>query len=275
MQRFYKIVEQWLRKSGWGRATADWLVEHKKVAELFDAIFVAVMLYLIISTCVIQAFKIPSKSMVPTLGVGDRLFVNKFIYWFTDPKAGDIIVFEVPETIPNYDPSKPIYIKRIVGTPGDLVEIAPDDNSLLINGEKLKMQVYVHNLSNYNLFAKQFFNLTKDLFKRKYLSHDPSSSEFRSAKIDFAGNQFYHDGESLTLNGEAVTQSMVVINNKYYQSSNHKYLGTEVPEDSYYVFGDNSQSSYDSRYWGAVPRKNIKGKAFFRYWPLERIGPLR
>jgi signal peptidase I len=97
--------------------------------EYAEAILVAVVLALFIRTFVVQAFKIPSGSMKPTLLVGDHILVNKFIYGvklpflsttlihLTDPKRGDIVVFKFPE-----DPKKD-FIKRVIGTPGDVIEI--------------------------------------------------------------------------------------------------------------------------------------------------------
>jgi signal peptidase I len=94
-------------------------------------------MFLIVSTFVVQAFAIPSASMVPTLREGDRIFVNKFIYRFTKPKRGDIAVFRVPDRI--YDPEKPNYVKRIVGLPDDDLAIRAHPNlgygRLYVNGE--------------------------------------------------------------------------------------------------------------------------------------------
>jgi signal peptidase I len=105
--------------------------------EYFEAICVAILLALFIRTFVVQAFKIPSGSMLPTLLIGDHLLVNKFIYGirvpFTGkilvpvkkPAQGDVVVFRFPK-----DRSID-YIKRVVGTPGDTVEIK--DKKVFIN----------------------------------------------------------------------------------------------------------------------------------------------
>ncbi len=97
----------------------------------------AMVMFLIVSTFIVQAFAIPSTSMVPTLEVGDRIFVNKFVYRFRGPKRGDVAVFRVPDKI--YDPEKPNYVKRIVGLPEDDLVIRAHPNlgygRLYINGE--------------------------------------------------------------------------------------------------------------------------------------------
>lgn len=116
--------------------------------EYAEALLVALVLALVIRTFIVQAFKIPSESMLETLQVGDHLLVNKFLYgvkWpFTntyivkgaDPQRGDIIVFEYPNK-PTLD-----YIKRIVGVPGDVMEVR--NKQLYRNGQPVK-EAYIRN----------------------------------------------------------------------------------------------------------------------------------
>ncbi|OLN25435.1 Signal peptidase I [Desulfovibrio sp. DV] len=113
----------------------------KMLLEYLEALAVALVLAFVIRTFVVQAFKIPSGSMLDTLLIGDHLLVNKFLYGtripFTDkvvmpiedPQRGDVIVFEFPE-----DTTKD-FIKRIIGVPGDVVEMK--DKVLYRNGEQL------------------------------------------------------------------------------------------------------------------------------------------
>lgn len=119
---------------------------HKEKKSVFreyaEALIVAVILALIIRTFVVQAFKIPSESMLETLQVGDHLLANKFVYGikipFTDkyiyegadPKHGDIVIFKYPN-----DPSID-YIKRVIGVPGDVIEVR--DKQLYRNGTPVK-----------------------------------------------------------------------------------------------------------------------------------------
>ena len=110
------------------------------VREYAESILIAVLLALVIRTFIVQAFKIPSGSMEDTLAIGDHILVNKFIFGskipfaggsrvlkIRDPRQGDVIVFEYPE-----DPSKD-FIKRVVGTPGDTVEVK--DKRVYVNGK--------------------------------------------------------------------------------------------------------------------------------------------
>jgi signal peptidase I len=181
--------------------------------EWIESAVVALILAIIIRTFVIQAFKIPTGSMEPTLHVGDAILVNKFLYgaripftpWklpaIRQPASGDIIVFIYPE-----DPKKD-FIKRLVAKGGETVEIR--------NGT-----IYINDVQ-----------ITNPAFDGRY---------------------YYNKGEFGDFNKKIV-----------------------VPEGSYFVLGDNSFTSQDSRYWGFVPEKNIRGKAIIIYWPLNRLQMLK
>src|SRR4030066_2083770 len=107
-----------------------------QLRETIEAIVVAFAIALVIRTFVVQAFKIPSGSMIPTLQIGDHILVNKFIYRFTDVKRGDIIVFKFPK-----DESRD-FIKRVVGLPGDKVEIK--DKQMYINDKEAEEPYAFH-----------------------------------------------------------------------------------------------------------------------------------
>lgn len=174
----------------------------REVKEWAQSILWALVLTLLIRTYVVQAFKIPSGSMRPTLVEGDKLFVNKCIYRFRPPQRGDIIVFKFPKK-PKKD-----FIKRLVAFEDEIVEIR--DGKIFINGQSVS---------------------DEEPFKRfHYFNHDPYGGP-----------------------NEAV----------------------RVPKDSYYVLGDNSGNSTDSRFWGFVPEKNLIGKAMFRWWPPKQIGKIK
>ncbi len=168
--------------------------------EYAESLVSAFILALIVLTFIARAFKIPSSSMVPTLRVGDRIFVNRFVYDISDPGRGDLAVFVYPE-----DESRD-FIKRIVGLPGEKIKIS--SGGIFIDGERVDEASRLSDFSYYNI------------------------GSFGSGEI-------------------------------------------EIPPESYYVLGDNSANSQDSRYWGFVPRENFKGKAFFIYWPPGRIQKLR
>ncbi|MFH1198690.1 MAG: signal peptidase I [Candidatus Omnitrophota bacterium] len=193
-----------------GQDTSKWKIVAK---EWIESIIIAAILALVIRTFVIQAFKIPTGSMRPTLLEGDIILVNKFIFGakvpFTeialpklrDPKRGDVIVFIYPE-----DPKKD-FIKRLIGLPGETVEIK--------NGT-----VYINDMP-----------VMDPIFNQRF---------------------YYNRGDF-----------------------GQENKGIVVPKDSYFVLGDNSASSQDSRYWGFVPKSNVLGKALIIYWPLTRVRILK
>ena len=177
------------------------------VREYAEAAVIAVILALLIRTFVVQAFKIPSGSMEPTLLVGDHILVNKFLYGvkipfirntiipISKPQRGDVIVFIYP-----HDTSKD-YIKRVIGLPGDRIEIF--DQKININGT-----LYV---DKHGVYSEARNGASPNIVKKRYRP---------------------------------------VI----------------VPENHLFVMGDNRDHSSDSRVWGFVPLKSVKGKAFIIYW---------
>ncbi|MCM8783019.1 MAG: signal peptidase I [Candidatus Omnitrophica bacterium] len=180
------------------------------IREWIESILIAFLMAMVIRTFVVQAFKIPTGSMQPTLLVGDHILVNKFIYGLRipfsgkrihipglrSPRRGEVVVFIYPE-----EPKKD-FIKRLVAFEGERVRIK--DGRIYINGSPLEEGVF--------------------------------------ARIYYYNRGIYGNTEEVI-----------------------------VPKGCYYVLGDNSSSSQDSRYWGFVPDKNLLGKAFLIYWPPYRI----
>lgn len=116
--------------------------------EYVEAIVIALVLALVIRAFVVQAFKIPSESMVPTLLVGDHILVNKFVYRFIDPKRGDIIVFKFPQD------ERRDFIKRVIGLPGEKLEVR--DRQIYINNEPLS-ETYAFHDSNPEFQGIRFY----------------------------------------------------------------------------------------------------------------------
>lgn len=184
--------------------------------EYVEAILTALILALIIRAYIIQAFKIPSGSMIPTLLIGDHILVNKFIYGTTipltdkkilvweNPEKGDIIVFKYPE-----NPKKD-FIKRVIATGGDVIE--EKDKTVYVNGKAL-IEPYAHHFDR---------------------------------SIRSGGNDPRDNFGPIT-----------------------------VPHDKLFVMGDNRDQSYDSRYWGFVDLKDIRGKALIIYWSWDPDNWLR
>ena len=221
------------------------------VREYVEALLTAVLLAFVIRSFVIEPYKIPSKSMVPTLLVGDHIFVNKFIFgwripgtkkWlfkWKEPKRGEVIVFIYPED------EKLDFIKRVVGLPGDKVGMR--DGQLLINGE----EVASTDVPVLGVKKRTALLLPKDALPGS-LSRIP----------------FYRGFENYQIKLEHLDPVDHLMQRSKMMPSNDEFEVT-VPPDHFFVMGDNRDQSADSRVWGFVPRENIKGRARIVWLSLD------
>jgi signal peptidase I len=197
----------------------------------------------------VEPFKIPSSSMVPTLLVGDFILVNKYTYGIRlpvanrkliplgSPERGDVMVFRFPD-----DPSLD-YIKRVVGVPGDRVEYR--NKRLAINGTPVPVRQVDDYLSKERMqFSRRFVETMNGLEHEILLDEDAPAAVMPGRSFPHAGNCNYN------MSGLACT----------------------VPPGHYFVMGDNRDNSSDSRVWGFVPDDNIVGKAFFIWLNLNELG---
>lgn len=210
----------------------------KTVWENVKSLAGAILIYLVIRTFLMEAFRIPSGSMIPSLLVGDWLFVNKLAYGphipFTNyllpgyrtPQHGDIVVFKSPyqadEAARGADPT-PTLVKRLVGTPGDTLYMR--NGMLYRNG----------------LEQRQGFGA-----EQNYKGPDSADPQFSwQHSIELKGTRF----------GEPPAQPR------------HDTWGPLlIPPGKYFMMGDNRYCSKDGRYWGLVPRENFRGRPMFVYY---------
>jgi signal peptidase I len=200
----------------------------------------------------VEPFKIPSGSMIPTLLVGDLILVNKFTYGLrlpvlntkmtegTPPQRGDVMVFRYPPK-PSLD-----YIKRVVGLPGDTVSYI--NKRLTINGEAVSTNALPEFFDD---DAMRYFKQFEEAFGDR--THKLLNDDERPAFIPGADNFAGRDGCQYSVEG----------------------VTCKVPQGHYFMMGDNRDNSLDSRYWGFVPEKNIVGRAFFVWMNFgnpKRIG---
>ncbi|MGH8599127.1 MAG: signal peptidase I [Burkholderiales bacterium] len=231
-------------------AREPWWIEYPK------SFFPVILVVFVLRSFLVEPFKIPSGSMIPTLQVGDFILVNKFAYGIRlpvidkkiinvgEPHRGDVMVFRYP-----WDQSLD-YIKRVVGVPGD--HVVYRNKRLFINGHATKEQPagdysYVESGLRY----VEAHRLSETLGgHHHYILVRPNMPPVQPADVrdfPFRGNCTYNDS------GFACT----------------------VPPGHYFMMGDNRDASSDSRYWGFVPEANIIGKAFLIWWnfnDLKRIG---
>lgn len=220
--------------------------------------FTVILFVFVLRSFVIEPFRIPSGSMLPTLESGDMIVVNKFTYGVRlpvidkkiiavgDPEKGDIIVFKYP---PN--PSED-YVKRVVGTPGDKISYDNNSKELRINGqlaaqEELGPYVNPEQQSHSPIMFREFL----------------PGHQHRILKLPF--KTAVVPGKDAFLHSEDCEFSP-------------QGFQCQVPEAHYFVMGDNRDNSQDSRFWGFVPDQNIVGKVFFiwmNFGELSRIGKIK
>jgi signal peptidase I len=261
-----------------------------------ESIGAAVLIALALRAFVIEAFKIPSSSMYPTLEIGDHIFVNKFIYgvripWtntkffeLREPKPGEVIVFMQP-CQPERD-----YIKRVIAVGGDTVEVRC--NVVHVNGKAIPSEVVEPECTydDYDDTDDPVRNLTPHWFTRdcsRYREtvaggpyetfHDrerPLRDQREKAGGGQAGDQkdFPLDRTARNCTNTADPESrpapnqlpgLVVETNPNPADGCALHMHYVVPDHHVFVMGDNRNNSNDSRYWGSVPIENIKGKALF------------
>jgi signal peptidase I len=191
---------------------------------------VTIVLLLFGTTTLVQAFVIPSASMVSTLLIGDHVLVDKMVYAppgsissrllpYRDVRRGDIIVFKYPLLI------QQDYVKRAIGLPGDHIRLV--DRKLMLNGKLVEEPYAVHSRPNDQSMYRDNFPLGAH--------NDPTVRQRALEMID-----------KFVVNDELV-----------------------VPQGYIFAMGDNRDDSDDSRYWGLVPRENVVGTPVIIYWSFE------
>jgi signal peptidase I len=185
---------------------------------------------LFIITFCMQAFEIPTSSMVGTLLIGDHVFVDRVrlapkstwadrILPYRDPVRGDIVVF--------VSPSEPglFVVKRVIGVPGDRLHLR--NGKLYLNGTLQSEPYAIHSRGDYNPYRDDFPAV-------RPTAEDQLAPAWQIRESD------YIQGEDIV-----------------------------VPPGNYFGMGDNRDVSYDSRYWGFIPRDNVVGRPMFIYWSFE------
>lgn len=211
-----------------------------------DTLWSALIIASIIMYFIIQAFKIPTGSMRMSLLEGDHLFAMKFIYGFRVPfsdgkrilpikevKKGDVVIFQCP-------PEALSIIERTNGIKKDYIK-----RCIALAGDKVEIK------------DKKLF-INDEEMQENYVDHADSDTfiNFNLFETQEEYQQAWEKGKFATLPPAFVRDNFGPV---------------IVPEGHYMVLGDNRDFSFDSRYWGPLPDKYLKGKALVVYWPIKRI----
>lgn len=275
----------------------------KKVYENIKSIFFTVLLVMFISSAVVEGSLTPTPSMEGTIKVGDRMFINKFVFGastptyipftdielpyfrlpaFREPERNEILVFRYPGELNQLKDDKvEFWVKRCIGTPGDIVEIR--DKVIFVNGEQFPIPPHI-----------------------QYKNQPIKQKGSKNTMIFPSGNSWNEDnygplripgkGDLVELNVDNIEQWRTLINREHGRNvvdvkDSQIYIdgieaeNYEVKEDYYFMVGDNRDDSYDSRFWGYVPRENIVGTPLIIFWSwdsdipfynvIDKIGSIR
>lgn len=199
------------------------------------SLFPVIIIVFALRSFLVEPFRIPSGSMLPTLHLGDFILVNKAAYGIRlpirydkviptgEPERGDVMVFRFPEN------PKINFIKRVVGLPGDTVRVV--GRNVYINGQKIDQQLVDEN--------HQVKDTGRGYVSNRYVEQLGEVSHDILLRRGGRGSKGFED---------------------------------QVPEGHYFVLGDNRDNSRDSRYWGFVPEKNLVGRAFFIWFAWDVVG---
>ncbi len=244
----------WLVDWGWLRRRRPHGEPEPAVVDYARSFFPVILIVFLLRSFLVEPFKIPSGSMLPTLEIGDFILVNKYEYGIRlpilnrkvvdigEPRRGDVMVFRYPK-----DPSLD-YIKRVVGLPGDTVEYI--DKRLIVNGEPVTWEsagTYEYVAGGLNYVRARVYMETIDgrTHTAMIVPELPPVIPYQvEGAFPFRDHCTYHE----------------------------RGFRCRVPQGHYFLLGDNRDASNDSRYWGFVPDDHIVGRAFLIWMNFSDLG---
>lgn len=263
----------------------------------------AIVAATIVRLYVFETMLVPTGSMIPTINVGDRLFIEKITYTVREPQVGDIVVFWAPfvderaltmlrpfdKFMDLFAPSKfrgrVKYVKRLVGKEGDVLQIKLSEDGkyhLYVNGklnEKLKDIVYkpegvfkYPELLNWFLQASKLRN--NQTLYRQFLQR-LALTDIEAANLVFSVVGGMYPVPLGATFDKTFSEIYRDIDLSKYIRKTPEGIEVEVPKGFYFFMGDNTNDSFDSRYFGFVPKDHVIGRPILRIWPLKDFGPVQ
>lgn len=282
----------------------------KSVAETAESLAIALgLVFLIIRPFFVQAFFIPSESMVPTLLVRDHILVNKTVYLLGDPKRGDVVVFKAPpEALKNLEGNPEFangkvpqtdFIKRCIAVPGDEVYVT---GGYIVADGKIRTHGDLHD----SLATKVPIRIMSDGL---YIDGERQDSADIASRLKTSANIEYHPGQ-VFINGKAIKDSYInedpdwnypmlkapanqfgqttsdaerivkilndaVADGKFKLINGKGHTRVKLGPNEYLMMGDNRNNSSDGRFWGPLDRDRVVGRAMFIFFPFNRISWVR
>ncbi|MCI0449270.1 MAG: signal peptidase I [Chlorobi bacterium] len=263
----------------------------------FGSLLMTLVVVLFIQSFFIQGYSTPTGSMLNTILIGDKMFFNQFVYGgstprfipFTEiklpyiqlpairePRRNDVVNFEFPGFRDELEPSTKVqYLKRIVGEPGDVIEVK--DKVLFVNGQEFLRPPNMQYVDR-NIYPKG--RPDSEIF--------PKGSGWN--RDNYGPLTVPKKGDAVTLSKENYLQWDTFIKREGHKIEmkpdgkifidGQESTSYTVERNYYFMMGDNRDNSLDSRFWGFVPRENVVGKAWFVYFywnseiPFSRFGDL-
>lgn len=258
----------------------------KQIGETCESLAIAgALVFFIIRPFIVQSFYIPSESMMPGLRVNDHLLVSKFSYRLGEPKRGDVVVFLAPPTA-SPDGQRKDLIKRLIAVPGDTVRVVPgrvDVDGVAMNHKDIRESV--SDLVKPGDMGAVRFGRDSVSIDGTRVSRAKLAAELGAdpRKVRIVPGKVYVNGKAIdepymaedpddaypVLHGQFATPE------KWLTKNSKGELCVKVPRGRLLMMGDNRNNSFDSRFWGLLDRRDVLGKAMFRFWPLNRMGIIR
>jgi signal peptidase I len=251
----------------------------REVLEWIEVLVVAGALAAVIMIFVTVRMHVPTGSMIPTIDPKDSFFVDRITYYFRDPKPGDIIVFRHTEQV---------FTNKIEpGSPAGRTGVPAGVQLARLNNEPVYSTAYVNGrLASWDVGTSLYLT-TVDGQRYSLGTKTASTSSLADLGISTREKRMRYVKRLIAIGGQTVQiiDGDVYVDgakltggrfDRFYYSNDPRFgfavEPTLVPEGYYFVLGDNSRDSFDSRYWGFVDRKDLIGVPYLRVWPLNRFG---